>query len=63
MIPDERYSLHEEGEDKNYTVHQLKEIFEDLEKRGKGDYEVTCEAGCVGIDSLEVWDASKEVVL
>ena len=68
MKPDEKYSLYDEGEDvfktdKNYTVRQLKDIFEDLTKRGKGDYKVTCESGYVEIDSLEVWDSIKEVIL
>lgn len=63
MKPDEMFSIYEEGKDRIYTVRQLKEIFEDLTNRGKGDYIVTCEAGCVAIDSLEVWDSSKEIIL
>ena len=47
------------------TVKELYDFLVSLIKENKGDYEVLCEGGCVGLDInfVEIWDGSKEVVL
>ena len=46
-------------------VKELYDFLESLIKENKGDYEVLCEGGCVGldIDFVETWNDSKKVVL
>lgn len=46
------------------TVEELYEQLEKLIDEGKGDYRVTCEGGCVGIDGIyDIDDLNKKIIL
>lgn len=47
------------------TVKELYDFLGSLIKKNKGDYEVLCEGGCVGlnINCIETWNDLKKVVL
>lgn len=44
-----------------FTVKELKEIFEELIKQGKGDYSVLHEAFCCGTGTVDVMTSAKQI--
>lgn len=50
-------------EDKNFTVSELNEIFGKLIEEGKGNYFVTHEGFCCGVQTVDVSESTKTISL
>lgn len=54
------YEIHKK-EDSDFTVKELKEIFDELVKQGKGDYSVHHEAFCCGTGCIDVMTSADRI--
>ena len=54
------YEIHKK-EDANFTVNELKEIFDELIKQGKGEYTVLHEAFCCGTCCVDVMTSANRI--
>ena len=56
------YEITKKGKN-NFTIEELKNILENLIKEGKGNYFVTHEGFCCGVQTVDVSESTKTISL